>query len=178
MRQPGETREDQKRGLAAEVLQSGGSLRLQALGTSMLPCIWPGDLLTVESRTGIKIGDIVLLTREGRFFVHRLVKQLKQGEEVRWVTRGDCMPNDDPPASIAQVLGSIVLIQRHGDAIVPRRLSIGQRFFAWTLCHWEFAHRVALRLHAVRQSSRLAADGSFAQTSVQGFGDGIGVEGT
>jgi len=33
--------------LAAEVLRSSGRLRLRATGTSMLPAVWPGDVLSV-----------------------------------------------------------------------------------------------------------------------------------
>ena len=40
----------------------------------MLPTLWPGDLLTVQSRRAedIEPGEIVLYMRGGRFFIHRV----------------------------------------------------------------------------------------------------------
>ena len=40
--------EECKCSLAAEVLQSSGHLKLRATGASMLPTLWPGDLLTIQ----------------------------------------------------------------------------------------------------------------------------------
>ena len=61
-----EAREAHKLDLAAEVLSAGGTIRLQALGTSMLPSIWPGDVLSIERPPGQEIvpGDIVLVARD------------------------------------------------------------------------------------------------------------------
>ena len=42
-----EAREDDpKLDLAAEILRRCGTVQLKAWGTSMLPSVWPGDLLT------------------------------------------------------------------------------------------------------------------------------------
>jgi len=62
--------------LAAEVLRSYGRLRLRANGASMLPAVWPGDILHVR-RQGVAEalpGDIVLFGREGRLVAHRVVE--------------------------------------------------------------------------------------------------------
>jgi hypothetical protein len=55
--------------LAAEILGSRRRLRLKALGTSMLPTVWPGDVLTIESAACEETGpgDTVLLQRSHRF---------------------------------------------------------------------------------------------------------------
>src|ERR1700694_5722465 len=89
--------------LAAEVLSSGGTIRLQALGTSMLPSIWPGDVLSIERKADEEIvpGDIVLVARQNRFFVHRLIER----NNAHWITRGDALPCNDEPAEEVQVLG-------------------------------------------------------------------------
>src|SRR5271157_1377561 len=91
-----EIREGHKLDLAAQVLSSGGAIRLQALGTSMLPSIWPGDVLSIEHKPGEEIvpGDIVLVARDGRFFIHRLIEKHNSG----WITRGDSLPQPDPAA--------------------------------------------------------------------------------
>src|SRR5579864_5288439 len=107
---PPEARDGYKLELAAEVLTSGGAIRLQAFGTSMLPSIWPGDILSIEPKPDTQIipGDIVLVTRQNRFFVHRLIER----RSSRWITRGDSLPRNDEPAAEEQVFGKVSLIHR------------------------------------------------------------------
>jgi SOS-response transcriptional repressor LexA len=140
-----EIRENHKLDLAAEVLQSGGRIRLQALGTSMLPSIWPGDVLSIESRPGEEAvpGDIVLVARDHRFFVHRLIEK----HNSLWITRGDSLPQNDPPVGESQVLGKVSAIHRRDRVIVPsHRVSRLAR-----LCHWDSFRNVALRIHSFQQ---------------------------
>ncbi len=113
-----EARGDYKLELATEVLRSGGAIRLQALGTSMLPSVWPGDVLSIAPAPGKDIvpGDIVLVARDGRFFIHRLI----QKDETHWITRGDSLAQNDPPLAEAQVLGKVSLIHRTTGDIVPK----------------------------------------------------------
>lgn len=144
-----EARDDHKLDLAAEVLRAGGSIRLQALGASMLPSIWPGDVLCIERRSGDEIvpGDIVVVARDGRFFIHRLIEKHESG----WVTRGDSLPQNDPPVEEVQVLGKVSVIQRKTGASVPAsRTSRLNRGLAWMLCRWNLFRNVALRMRLLR----------------------------
>jgi len=61
--------------LAAEVLRSSGQLRLRVSGASMLPALWPGDILTVHRHdpTQLRPGDLVLAARNGGLAVHHLL---------------------------------------------------------------------------------------------------------
>ena len=61
--------------LAGEVLRSSGTLRLRAMGWSMLPTVWPGDTLVIERihSDAVSEGDIVLFGRDRRVFAHRVV---------------------------------------------------------------------------------------------------------
>ena len=61
--------------LAGEVLRASGRVRLQVTGWSMLPSVWPGDTLVIESvaSDAVSEGDIVLFSRERRLFAHRVV---------------------------------------------------------------------------------------------------------
>ena len=43
-----QTRDQAGCSMAAEALRSWGTLKLRATGISMLPALWPGDLLTVS----------------------------------------------------------------------------------------------------------------------------------
>jgi signal peptidase I len=145
-----ETHEGHKVELVAEVLTSGGTIRLQAFGTSMLPSIWPGDVVSVERKPGQQIvpGDVVLVARPGRFFVHRLIEKHNSG----WITRGDSLPQNDEPVAEAQVLGKVFLIQRKNGAVVPTpRVSRIDRALAWMLCHWDPFRNITLRMHSFRR---------------------------
>lgn len=150
---PTEAREIPKLDLAAEILRSNGAIRLQALGTSMLPSIWPGDILSIESwpRDEIVPGDIVLVTRDGRFFIHRLIEK----RESRWITRGDSLTQNDPQVAETQVLGKVSAIQRRRRSIAPcPRVKLVVRLVSWTLCHLNSARNIALRIHSIRQRKR------------------------
>ena len=61
-------------------------IRLKATGTSMLPAVWPGDILTVSRRATAELqpGQIILCYRNHCFVAHRLVGQ--SGDSL--VTRG------------------------------------------------------------------------------------------
>src|SRR5438445_11078032 len=55
------------RELLAEVARKFWGIRFKATGDSMLPSVWPGDLLTVrrQSFSELQNGEIVLYEREG-----------------------------------------------------------------------------------------------------------------
>jgi hypothetical protein len=85
-----QTREEGRCSLAAEALRSWGVVKLRARGVSMLPSLWPGDLLTVQFRRPEQVepGELVLYMRHRRFFVHRVVSRRLAGNEVVLVARG------------------------------------------------------------------------------------------
>ena len=150
-----ELRDALKLSLTSEILASGGRARLRAFGSSMLPTLWPGDILTIESAPlqTLAPGDIVLASRGQSCFVHRVVEKIDCGGLFRWVTRGDAMPQSDPPVAASDLLGRVSLIQRQHRIIIPnRRLSPVVRLLAWMLCHWDGLRRVSLRMYSLRQS--------------------------
>jgi hypothetical protein len=61
--------------IAAQILRSFGTLRLQVTGLSMLPSVWPGDILFIERRDMREIaeGDIALFARHNRLVAHRVL---------------------------------------------------------------------------------------------------------
>lgn len=145
-----ESQEDHKLHLVAEALSAGHTIRLQAQGTSMLPSIWPGDVLSIEPKPGREIvpGDIVLVAKQRRFFVHRLIEKY----DARWITRGDSLAQNDEPAPQAQVLGKVSLIHKKSKTTLPTpRLSPLSRALAWMLCEWDGFRNVVLRIHSFRQ---------------------------
>jgi len=141
--------------LAGEVLRSSGMLRLRVMGWSMLPAVWPGDTLVVERVGGdvVSAGDIILFSRHQRLFAHRVVA--KEGIGAAGIlTRGDAMPQADPPVADGDLLGRVCAILRNGKHIEPvKTRSFSQRAVAALVRNSEVAARVVVGVHGMRQIS-------------------------
>ena len=143
--------------LASEVLRSSGKLRLQVMGWSMLPSVWPGDTLVVERVKGeaVSKGDIVLFGRDRRLFAHRVVRKSSSPGNSTIRTRGDAMPAADPPVDESQLLGRVSFIVRNGRIIEPsRRLRLSERAVAAFVRGSEIAARVVVGVHGMRQTAQ------------------------
>lgn len=143
-----------KTGLASEVLRSFGELRLQVLGSSMLPSIYPGDILTVRRTEIARVvpGDIVLYTREDRLYAHRVVEKIDEAEEILLLTRGDTLAENDPPVSATELLGQVASIVRGRFRIAPgRELSAYGRIVAGLVGRSMWFAAFVLRLHGLRR---------------------------
>ena len=132
--------------LAAEVLRSSGRLRLRATGASMLPAVWPGDILFVRSHDAVEAlpGDIVLFGREGRLVAHRVVERSLCQDRIQWVTRGDSVEGNDAPVSSHDLLGRVTAIERGSRQLTPHQ-SVASRLASWILSRSVLATRVLLR---------------------------------
>ena len=110
--------------LAAEVLRSYGTLRLQVTGCSMFPAVRPGDVLVVNraAGSGVAKGDIVLFVRDRRLFAHRVVAS-DRSEGSCLLTRGDAMPMPDAPVREHELLGKVCSIVRGEAYIQPSKTS-------------------------------------------------------
>jgi signal peptidase len=101
--------------LAVEVARTFGSLRLRVTGTSMMPAVRPGDVLSIR-RVDLREtspGEIVLFARGGRLFAHRIVDQGGGGSRDPYlVTRGDRLLENDPPVFQSELLGRVTSIDR------------------------------------------------------------------
>jgi signal peptidase I len=140
--------------LASEVLRSHGTLRLRVMGWSMLPTVWPGDVLVIErvDSGAVSEGDIVLFGRDRRLFAHRVVGTNKPGEKI--LTRGDAMPQPDPPVSDCDLLGRVSFILRNGKRIEPSRTPpLCERAIAALVRNSEIAARVVVGVHGMQQTS-------------------------
>jgi signal peptidase I len=109
-------REQHQRSLAEEVLRTSGHLRLAARGYSMLPSLWPGDVLSIQSTTPDQAvrGDLVLYAREGSFYIHRVLRRARVDQQMCLITRGDSMPREDHPVSSSELLGKVIAAERNG----------------------------------------------------------------
>jgi hypothetical protein len=138
--------------LAVEILRGTGRLRLQVHGESMLPTLWPRDVVEIEACLvdEVRPGEIVLAVSEGRFFLHRFIRHLTPSG---FSTRGDSMPACDPEFPNHALLGRLVACRhrrRKGES--TRVHSVG-RLSPWSwaagklLCYCGPARSLALRTH-------------------------------
>jgi len=100
--------------LVADALRRSGHLRLQVHGESMLPALWPGDVVEIASCSlaDVRPGEIVLARREGRLFLHRFVAPCTPDG---FLLRGDSMPNPDPLFPSEALLGRLARMKGEVD---------------------------------------------------------------
>jgi hypothetical protein len=120
--------------LVEEVVRTFGHARFRAFGTSMVPSILPGDLVSVQ-RAGfseISTGDVVVYSREGRLFAHRAVGLSGDTSDPRLIARGDRLCDNDAPISSTALLGRVTSIERaDGRGFRPVHLA---RRNGWAKC--------------------------------------------
>ena len=142
---------DSARSMAAEVLQSNGVLRLGVTGSSMLPALWPGDVVTLAATANPRIGEIVLFQRGDQFVIHRVIRVASLPGQV--FTRGDSMSDRDHPIAASEVLGRVVSVRRgpHEFSVVTKR-SPWQKSLGFLFGRSDFLSNLALRWHAARRA--------------------------
>ena len=140
--------------LAAETIRSFGKLRIRAIGSSMLPSIRPGDILQIHKcvTEDAKLGDIVLFTRHGRLFAHRVLAR----SNVGLVTQGDAVAVPDPSVSASELLGKVTHVLRRGKPIRHRSsLTISGRLTAALLRRSAIVGRLIMRLDGLQNRTGL-----------------------
>jgi len=132
-----------KSDLLADLVRRFGTARVAVTGSSMLPAIWPGDVVKVRhcDSAELRVGQIVLALGDGKLVAHRI--RSIAGDRI--VTQGDSMPQRDPPFAAAEILGQVVAILRDGRDI-PLQQSPGQRFASSILRRSDFCLRMTLRI--------------------------------
>jgi hypothetical protein len=142
--------------LVAEVLRHCGQTRVRGRirGESMLPTLWPGDVVEIESCSlgNLRPGEIVLAQRDERLVLHRLVAS--RGP-LGFLLRGDCVPNPDPLLPPEALLGRLVRRGNDGRTAPVRavRQWLGAKWLralGVLLCHCGIARRLALKVHGWR----------------------------
>jgi hypothetical protein len=145
---------DLKLSLALEVLGSMGEARLAVGGASMLPSIWPGDILEIHraAAADLSLGDIVVFARDNRLIVHRVLRVNRELDELVLITRGDRSPRADAAVPFSELLGKVKAIQRGRRNIGPR-LTWWRQIASWILLRSELCTRVLLHFAAIRRNS-------------------------
>lgn len=159
--------EDSARSMAAEVLQASGVLRLGVTGSSMLPTLWPGDIVTLVAMTHEpQVGEIVLFRRCDQFVIHRVIQVAPSAGPSQITTRGDCMNDEDSMIAASDVLGRVTMVQRGSrEFSVANRVSLPGKGIRWLLSRSDFLSNFALRWHAARSREL-----EFAPTISEGTG--------
>jgi signal peptidase I len=121
--------------LVADVARASGRVQLKVTGASMVPALWPGDLLTVCrcDPSELRPDSMIVFRQKQRLIVHRLMYRI--GDRI--VTRGDARPCLDEPVSAAEIIGRVEHVMRNGRLVHPE-LSSWQRALAAALRHSEW----------------------------------------
>jgi hypothetical protein len=145
-----------KREIAGEILRWFGTLRLQVTGHSMLPSVWPGDVLLIERCDfgQVSPGELVLYTREGKLFAHRMICAGADVKGPHFVTQGDAMTAPDFPVSPSEFLGRVSHIVHAGKCRAPSSaLSLPDKLLASAARYSTSASRLLVHLHLTRKIS-------------------------
>lgn len=139
-------RDEAARDLTAEAVRRFGQVRLRVTGNSMIPCIWPGDILTVQSRPFAQLepGKVVLCYSNRRYWAHRLVSRVDE----KVITRGDTHRFNDTAIAADHVLGEVVSIERRGRVTQVVR-TMRHRLLAFMVSRSENFARILLRIQRV-----------------------------
>jgi len=133
--------------LAMEAIGTLGRLTLRVSGTSMVPAVLPGDIVSVERTKLADVApkEIIVFAREGRLIVHRVVAKLDAPKGKCLITRGDRTHRDDGMVSGHELIGRVTCIKRG-----PRHVSLPLRpkFVGRALRLSDRATRLYLRLIA------------------------------
>lgn len=155
--------------LAAEALRQSGRLRLRVYGESMLPALWPGDVVEIarcsmgissslDNSTDASLlasqpenfqpGEILLARRGDRFFLHRLVAADTHAVRLQ----ADCLPDSDPLYLPEAILGRLLVASPGAYRTASRLHSPGagarlSRALGLFLSHCGILRSLALSLH-------------------------------
>jgi len=145
--------------LVTQMLGSFGELRPVVRGASMVPSIFPDDVLIVRPETARNAcsGDVVLFFRDGLFCTHRVVGKIEEGGRISLLTCGDALSKNDPPVAEEEFLGLVAAVVRG-----PKRIEMGrppvasERLLRWAVRRSPGVAKWTLRWHLLR--TRLAGN--------------------
>jgi len=128
--------------LVADVARDFGEVCLAVTGASMIPALWPGDIIIVRHRETVELkpGDIALYRRQNQLVAHRITRIRRD----LLTTRGDSLPSDDPPVRESDIVGQVVSVVRNGHCVPPARL-LRRRTVSFLLQRSDFCTRMVLR---------------------------------
>ena len=102
--------------LLSEGLGKDQIFRLRVSSQSMVPLLNPGDSVLVKQvdSSFIRSGDLVVLRQDQEPVIHRVIT-IKEDQEFH--TKGDNLPDMDPPVPAVDVLGRVITIESANHTI-------------------------------------------------------------
>lgn len=103
------------KGLLGELMESSGRIEQTVVnGNSMAPALKSGDWVRIKKTKDIRVGDVILFSRSGGRFLHRVVRMVRKRKGIYYITKGDNSPHIDIPVYSEDVIGKIIMSER-GD---------------------------------------------------------------
>ncbi len=102
------------------VLADRGGVIFHARETCMYPNVFPGDVLTIQSRSArdVEVGDIAVCRTPGYLFGHRVIETGEDEGRAYIITRPDSsVEGSDGPTFDEDLLGVVVKIKRNGKPV-------------------------------------------------------------
>lgn len=104
-------------GIMRSVLEKGIPFRFMAGGSSMVPFIRNGDIVTIHPCRGTSLqeGDVVafISPASGKLSVHRIVRKGRESYAIK----GDNLTEMNGTISPGRILGTVIRVERNGKAI-------------------------------------------------------------
>jgi signal peptidase len=128
--------------LVVDVANASGVVHLRVAGSSMIPILWPGDLVFVRpcDFSQLEPGMVIVFRQNERLVIHRIIRW----EHGAVVTRGDARARLDGPVDREDVIGRVDEVLRNGKP-VDLNGSPRQTFTASMLRRSEVYTRLYLR---------------------------------
>ena len=100
--------------LITETLETRGRVLLKTYGSSMQPWMKPGDISLIRKTAveNVLPGDLVLFRRQGRLFLHRVVRERFNSGVREISTKGDAHPEADGWIGKEELLGRVAHVFR------------------------------------------------------------------
>ena len=99
--------------LGFSLLEEGKIIKIKACGYSMYPSIKPGSIIFIEPLSENEKpvpGEIISRKRGQGLVVHRLIRIIRNNDQLSFVTRGDSCIREDLPVSQDQIVGRVIKI--------------------------------------------------------------------
>ena len=122
--------------LTEEILARGGSFSFKARGSSMVPNIHDGDIITVEpvKESDLNIGTIALYRHAGgKLVAHRIIEKGVLENRTILTMQGDASVGFNEKVKEEQVLGRIVSVQRDNEFTRLERRVRRSKTLVWAI---------------------------------------------
>jgi hypothetical protein len=141
-------------GLIRQQIAAGIPFKTKALSKSMAPLIQVGDYLQIgwKDPSCVQTGDIVAISTQRGFRVHRVRSLLRYQETLSFITQGDLSLGPDMPLAAEDYLGVVTAIESGSTTIdLGSRRGILRSRFCFAVA------RVAVLWHRLKVRARALA---------------------